>query len=123
MPSGLKPHLHVVLNDPFGKLREVLIVPICSAHEGSYDSSCILGVGDHKFLTHKSFISYHHLSIVGAEKLEKGVKLGEFKQFDPIDTAIFARICYGLSKSNSVAPLHLNFYRDATAQPSLPPPP
>jgi len=116
VPSGPSDHLHIVLNDPYGRDGEVLLASIRSVDPDSYyDSSCVLHKGDHPFLKHPSWVDYARLLLEHKVTVEKAVKAGIFKQHQVCPTETHARICHGLQKSTRVAPRFLAFYNEATA--------
>ena len=104
-------HLFICVTDAVGAAKETLIVPIQSHRANiTNDGACVLHVGDHPFIKHKSVVSYRDAKIVEEAKLMNGVKAGLFVPREAIDTAVFARVCYGLEQSQFVAPKFLAFY-------------
>ena len=65
-------HLHVVCLDVDDD-GNTLIVPM-SSYEGNYsDSTCILDIGDHEFIKHKSFVLYIKAQIRNADELQADI--------------------------------------------------
>ena len=120
IPSGAqvdphRKHLFVCLTNPHGVNQEILLVSVSSYRVGvSTDMTCRLFAGDHSFITHDSVIDYASARVEPSDKLVKGVNLGLFVAKEPLDSAIFARVCYGLTQSRFVAPKFLQFYERAT---------
>ncbi len=115
-PTDLdRKHLFVCLTDAVGNVSETLIVSVSSVKPRlPIDESCRLFPGDHPFIKHDSFIDYRNARISKADTLMNGVKVGVMVAMEPLETAVFARVCYGLEKSPFTAAKHLLFYRDAT---------
>jgi len=125
VPSGPqsepnRKHLFVVLTDPADAgagVKALLMVSLSSIKPGlPYDPSCILYPGDHPFVTRQSFVLYQKARIEEADKVLRGVKSGKLVAQDPMDSAVFARICKGLEDSRLTPPKVLSFYRAATGQ-------
>jgi hypothetical protein len=116
IPSGPeddrnRKHLFIFLTDPIGSERETLLVPIASVRPGQpHDSTCLLYKGDHLFIRGDSYVNYLNSRIESAEKIENAVKKGLFVPRDPMDGAIFARVCKGIEESRFVAEKVLVFY-------------
>lgn len=123
VPSGPesdpnRKHLFILLTDPADNgsgVKAVLMVSLSSTKQGlPYDASCVLYPGDHPFVKRESFVLYKNARIEEAEKMLRGVKSGKLVPQDPMDPAVFARICKGLEESRLTSPNLLRFYRAAT---------
>ena len=105
IPSGPvsdlnRKHLFICLTDCYGADKETLIVSVASYRAGlPADLTCKLFAGDHPFLKHDSYVDYGNARIVTADKLRNGIKLDFFVPKEPLETSIFARVCYGLEQS------------------------
>jgi len=108
-------HLFVVLTNPTDVDKEtkaLLMVPLSSIKQGlPYDASCVLHPGDHPFVKRESFVDYRRARIEDVKKILRGVKDDKLIPQEPIDAAIFARICQGLVRSRLTTPKVLMFYR------------
>jgi len=79
IPSGSnqnleRKHLFVLLTDPIETKdfdeKHVLLVNITSVPEGlPYDSTCVLKIGEHRFVKHDSYVFYAKARIESANKL------------------------------------------------------
>ena len=108
-------HLFVCLTDSFGPTKETLMVSVATHRAGlPGDDACHLYAGDHPFVKHKSFVDYRNARVVEAGTLVKGERQGLFVAMDPLESSVFARVCYGLEQSLFTAPKHLEFYQLAT---------
>ena len=122
IPSGPKEdqdrkHLFILLTDPqddeAGK-KCVLMVSLSSVRQGvPHDPTCILYAGDHPFVKHDSYVLYQKARLEEADKVLRGVKSGLLVPQDPMDGAVFARICKGLEESRRTPIKLLNFYARA----------
>ena len=65
-------HLHFVCLDVDDD-GNTLIVPVASYKENYSDSTCILDVGDHEFIKHKSFVLYLEAQIRNADELQADI--------------------------------------------------
>lgn len=120
IPSGTgnnpnQKHLFILLTDPLGEDREILLVGVSSKRAGSYlDPTCILYPGDHQFLRHESYVNYRRARIESADKINTGVSRGLFIPKGTIDTGIFARICQGILDSRHTTGKMKRFYQAAS---------
>ncbi len=93
-------HLFVILNDPVGPQREIIIVPICTVYEGrNYDNSCIVNAGDHDFVKHSSYVYYRKCRYSTALGLELGIEKMLFVDKGIVSVELFDRIISGVSRS------------------------
>jgi hypothetical protein len=61
-----------------------------------------------------SYIEYSKARIIPVDKLMNGVKLNLFVPKEPLETSVFARVCYGLEQSLMTSPKNREFYQLAT---------
>lgn len=125
VPSGPendpdRKHLFILLTDPADAeagVRAVLMVSLSSIKAGlPHDPACLLYPGDHPFVKRNSFVVYQKARIEEAEKVLRGVKDGKLVPQNPMDSAVFARICKGLEDSRLTPPKVLRFYLAATGR-------
>ncbi len=113
-------HLFVLLTDPADVgdgVKAVLMVSLSSIKQGlPYDPTCLLYPGDHPFVKRESYVVYRKARIEEVDKLLRGVKDGKLIPQEPMDSAIFARICKGLEESSLTPPKILRFYLVATGR-------
>ena len=125
IPSGPqgdqnRKHLFILLTDPqddeAGK-KCVLMVSLSTVRQGvPHDPTCILYAGDHPFVKHDSYVVYQKARLEEADKVLRGVKSGQLVAHDPMDGAVFARMCKGLEESRLTPAKLLTFYLKATGQ-------
>ncbi|PTP23814.1 hypothetical protein CWO07_22730 [Vibrio splendidus] len=107
IPTGPVKHLHFICNDPVyhaGLDREcVLVVNITTADDDEdYDKTCILDVGDHPFVKHKSYVFYKESEILVADNITRNVAEGNFAVHDPCSDIAFKRVVDGFDISDEV---------------------
>lgn len=118
IPTGPFDHLHVVMNDALFwaevGYESVLAVNFCSIKAGvPHDATCELDKGDHRFITHPTFVDYRHAGVLNATKLLTGIANGELRASDPIGDALYERILQGFGNSPAVTPKLKRFIRFA----------
>jgi hypothetical protein len=125
IPSGppsdqQRKHLFILLTDPHDDetgAKSVLMVSLSTVRAGLlHDATCILYAEDHPFVKHDSYVFYQRARLAEADKLLGGVKSGQFVPQDPMDGAVFARVCKGLEESRLTPPKLLAFYQKTTGQ-------
>ena len=104
IPSGPQGHhLFIVLINPTTfdghPSQSCISVPLCTIPLTPYDLTCIVGVGEHKFIKSPSYIAYRHIRMDAASHLNRmvGDQIG-FPQ-DPISTNLLVRIKSGIHTS------------------------
>jgi hypothetical protein len=106
-------HLFIILTNPCPD-GMVLMVPVCSVGT-KYDNTCILGKGDHNFLTHKSFLAYYRLGTSSAAALVEQVKKTVFVDKGMLNERVFALVCNGVTTSRDAPPKHKRYFEKHTA--------
>ena len=109
--KGQDHHLLILLTDPFGPAKQVLLVPICSVR-GVHDNSCLLVAGDHEFIKQESFVSYALARVEPAAWLVDGVNKRLFIDKGLLETKIFQRVLAGLGISKFTKPFAKVFFME-----------
>ena len=65
-----------------------------------HDPACILDIGDHPFIKHKSYISYRGAEIASAHKIDKFLRSGYYKPKEDFSDIVLDRIVNGLFNSD-----------------------
>ena len=118
IPSGPahdlgKRHLFILLTEPYGPANQILLAPVCSVNKnGVKDDSCILDIGVHPFIDHRSFVDYALCRIERASKIQRGIDTMLFAEKETIPAEIFPLIVKGLRDSPFTKPFALEFYED-----------
>ncbi len=102
--AGKIDHLHVICTKQFFNketgAQSVLAVNVSSVREGiSYDSACVLHVGDHPFIEHDSYVRYKDAVVMKVDRILAAVESGEIKVMDDVSDDVFQRILLGFEKS------------------------
>lgn len=97
-------HLFILITDPVGDNKEVLMVSLSSIRDGRHDVACELNPGDHSFINKPSYVLYSHARIEPADKLLKGINEGIFIPQGTITDEVFGKICEGFDASIHVTP-------------------
>lgn len=125
IPSGPqgdeeRKHLFVLLTNPHEDVngrKSVLLASLSSVRAGvPHDPSCILHAGDHPFVKRDSYVLYQKMRLEEVEKVLRGVRSGQLIPLEPMDGAVFARICKGLEESRLTSARFRDFYLAATGR-------
>lgn len=125
IPSGPqgdqeRKHLFILITDPHDDeagTKSVLMVSLSTVKAGiPHDPTCVLYAGDHPFVKHDSYVVYQKARLEDADKVLRGVKNGQLVPHDPMDSAVFARVCKGLEESRLTPAKLLAFYQKAIGQ-------
>lgn len=99
-------HLCIVLNDPpDADPKQVLYVPVITARKKS-DTTCVLEVGDHEFIAHKSCV---HYATAGVRTVQQLANRGSLRE--PLRNDVLERVCKGIFDSPQSRPWVKEFYR------------
>jgi hypothetical protein len=106
--TGPNEHLHVIMNDPVDYSKKggptVLLVNFCTFDgNGTHDSTCLLNVGDHPFISHPTYVAYEHACLKLVQPLIAGIGDRRIRSTDPVSERVYERILDGLKKSSRVA--------------------
>jgi len=91
-------HLWVILTDPFGDAAEIIAAPFSSKKESS-DTTVILKVGDHPFISRDTVIDYALCRIWSREKIAIRVTQRDFEARECVQGTILRTIQLGLINS------------------------
>jgi hypothetical protein len=116
-----KKHMYVVLTEPVDTAtRRACVLWVCwsSVREGRFhDDTCILDVGDHPFITRRTWVNYEQSAIVTVEEIRKNLNRGVLTKEDPLKESALNRIVEGLGVSEftpmEVVEFH-HFYQTLT---------
>lgn len=79
-----------------------------------HDPACKLFAGDHPFIQRDSFVEYAMARIELVQAVGNGVTSGLLVPHADLDSAIFARVCHGLTVSRFVKPRFTIYYNVRT---------
>jgi hypothetical protein len=110
-----KEHLYVVLTEPVdtSKRKDCIVwVSLSSVKEKRYhDKTCILEVGDHSFITKRTWVKYQQSAIITVDEIRRNFNKGILLENDPLKEQVLSRIVEGLSVSDDTPMRVAEFYR------------
>lgn len=117
-PSGPKhdpnrKHLFVVLTDPFGPAKQVLIVSVVTMRGDKCDQSCVLKKEDHEFIEHDSFVAYATCRVEFESTLISGLSSREFVEKPKLREDVFVRVVGGMTKTKLIKPFAIQFFQES----------
>lgn len=114
MPSGPLEdgqHLYVVATNPCDE-DKALLVSLSSVKEGRFhDPSCVIEVGEHPFVTKRSFVEYRVSRILRCDHVVKCVAGWVFTPKAEVSDALFGKIEAGIEASDFTPKLITTYYR------------
>ncbi len=100
---GVDTHLWVVISDPDRDAERVVLVSM-TTYEDYKEDACLLGVGDHPRVSHKTCIAYNEARMTTLEKLKVLQDGGLLIVQAPVSKEVLTRIRDGVSKSTRIKP-------------------
>lgn len=86
-------HLWVVISDPRMDRQRVAVVNFSSVKGNrTDDEACLLDVGDHPWITRKTFVAYGFAQIKSDAELERGIGGGGYIPEDPVSSELLSKI-------------------------------
>jgi hypothetical protein len=79
-------------------VKRVVIVNFTTLKRWS-DTSCVLKVGDHPFISHDTCVAYQYAEVVATADLHDRLGRGELSLREPIDNEVLLRVLDGASLS------------------------
>jgi hypothetical protein len=89
-----------VLSDPT-RDHFVLLVNLTS-HRADKDDACILDVGDHPFIRHRSCVNYAKVKHIAVAQLETILNMPSVERREPLSIEVLQRIRDGAGKSRFI---------------------
>jgi hypothetical protein len=102
-PSNNIEHLYFIISNPDEKDR-ILMVNLSTFIEDSIEKEqiCILEVGDHPYVRHKSFINYAESICPMKSEIEAAIKLNLFDRDEDASPELIKNIQVGATKSEAL---------------------
>jgi len=102
-----------VLSKPGVNASQILLVNVTTyKKDADVDNSCILEVGDHRFITRPSFILYRKAVFSNLELLSRGIEKRVLVPDIPVTEELLRRILHGAAKSPFLSRKYLNLLRE-----------
>lgn len=113
--AGFSDHLIIVCTDPvfyrdYG-CEAVLSVNVTSWRENSNDPTCILNVGNHPFIRHKSFVFYKQAIPLRVPGLIEKVQSGDLIPMGYLSESVLQKVLDGFEKSDQTPLKALKFLK------------
>lgn len=105
-PSSSSEHLYVILFPPID--GRVLFVNVTTQKHNS-DSTCVLKVGEHPFLTHDSVINYADAADATLNQVNKAISMNVFKPHAPFSASLLKRVQGGAAASKAFPPKYRKY--------------
>ena len=108
-PRGIK-HLFIVVAKNKSKGHVLLVHVTSSNNRVLYDASCILDVGDHEFIKHKSYVRYSETFWAIEDYIENQIFFGICKQKPPLRPEVLKKVLEGVAKSSALPPSYKPYF-------------
>jgi hypothetical protein len=99
-------HLWVIASDPAVDEERVLFVSMTS-YDVTKEKVCLLDVGDHPFITHRTCIAYDFAKVAPLKALVALRDQGHLSMNQPVSTELLERIRQGNSLSRRINVEHV----------------
>lgn len=100
-------HLHIVLSDPYNSENgESVVLVYMSTYRGACrteEDSCILDIGDHSYITGRSYLAYSECREVPVAVLDRELQKETIKPRDSLSKEILVKALEGMQKSKFVS--------------------
>ena len=114
LSDSSRKHLYVVLTEPVDTATRkdcIVWVSWSSVKENRFhDRTCLLDVGDHPFITKRTWVNYEHAAIVTVEEIRKNSNRGILVENDPLKEQVINRMVEGLCASDDTPMEVVEFY-------------
>jgi hypothetical protein len=94
-------HLWVVISDPDGDPTRVIMVSM-TTYENYKEAVCLLDVGDHPSISHKTCIAYNEARMQTRDRLNTLIGGGYLSMQPPVSEEVLRRIRAGVSQSTKI---------------------
>ena len=99
--TSLDSHLWMVISDPNVDPHEVVLLNF-TTWRADKDQACIVEVGDHAFIRHRTCVNYGGAKVVSAAAIQSLVTNGRIAPRQPLSTDLLERIRNGAAESRSM---------------------
>lgn len=108
--TTLDTHLWMVISDPAQDPERVLIVNLTSWNDRQ-DRSCVVEVGEHPFVHHRSCVRYSGAKVVRVDQLDALKRNGSLLPLAPISRRLLKRVRLGAERSPHTELGHIEILR------------
>jgi hypothetical protein len=99
-------HLWVIVSDPAADAERLLFVSMTS-YDITKEKVCLLDVGDHPFITHRTCIAYDFAKVAPLKALIALRDQGPLAMNQPVSAELLERIRQGISLSRRINVEHV----------------
>ena len=110
--KSIDEHLWVVMSDPGANADEVVIVNLTSHDSPDKDASCILDVGDHPWIKHRTSVRYMDARITKESNLDQLVRSGALVPKEPASDQMLRKILTGAQATQFLPARHRRILED-----------
>ena len=103
IPKADRAHPWVVLSAPKNNNPLVLVVNWTTLRDSCIDDICLLDVGDHALIEHRSTVAYSRAKIWDSTKIAFSVAQGVLTPVDPVSPTLLARIIAGARMTHELS--------------------
>ncbi len=107
--AGIPSHFYVIVTSPLRNGGKVLLVNVTTWKDNTsvgLDDTCLLDIGDHPFIKHRSFIAYNCARVTPVSAIEEALRRGSLILKQPCSEQLLDRIRQGLLDSPFASPKH-----------------
>jgi hypothetical protein len=104
-------HLRVIISDPAIDPERVLFVSLTS-YDLTKEDVCLLDVGDHPFVKHKTYVAYGDAREAPLGALIQLRNAGQLRPNEPVSLELLDRIRRGVSLSRAIKLKHVELMLD-----------
>ncbi len=91
-------HLWIVITEPHPVTSEVVVVNVSTLRHGA-DQTVTLGVGDHSFIRHQSFINFAGAQVRSAERIAELIAANKLERHDRCTDQLIKLLQQGIRSS------------------------
>lgn len=101
--TGLPPHLWMIISDTMQSADVLVMVNFTSWEEDGFpahnDPACIIEQDEHRFVTHKTCVSYRDAKITPVDNLIAVLNLGMIEHHDDLSIPLLEKVRRGILHS------------------------
>jgi hypothetical protein len=100
-PDRFDNHLWVVISDPSIDSEDVVVVNL-TTHKNAEEEACILDVGDHPFIKHKTVVRYRNAYMRELSHFQYLIELGSIRIGQKASKTMLKKIWNGARQSRHI---------------------
>ena len=96
--AGINDHLFIIISDPSADPNRIVMANFTS-WGGDKDQSCVVEVGEHRFIKVRSCVYYGEDRLITLTQYEQFLASGQLATHDPVSNDLLKRILHGAAVS------------------------